>query len=298
MLSIDDPFVRYLRERRGAQVYLPPYWGNSGDALIRMGDEILLKELGLVEVVDPKKASLILWPGGNPTMWEVHIDGWKRCFQNWPAAEFVIAPATLQGSAFGWQTVLQNAPKGFSAVFARDPESHANLSKAGLRSNVVVGLAHDPAFHLRDSDWIKAHREANASEYVLASFRADHEASSAKSTGLALPPVIRNRLKRRKLRQSLERRLEFIRNLTGGQRIEVCDASSMDFHSFVDCVGRASQVHTDRLHCMILAVLLGKEVFGYPTSFGKLEAVYEHSIKDWAKVKFVKDNKAKGLSLA
>jgi exopolysaccharide biosynthesis predicted pyruvyltransferase EpsI len=65
------------------------------------------------------------------------------------------------------------------------------------------------------------------------------------------------------------------------------DAPLLSFESFVECVQRAGQVHTDRLHCMILSVLLGKDVFAYPTAYGKLEAVYEHSIKSWAKVYFV-----------
>ena len=66
------------------------------------------------------------------------------------------------------------------------------------------------------------------------------------------------------------------------------DVSQMSFQSFVEYIGRAAQVHTDRLHCMIMAVLLGKEVFAYPTAYPKLESVYEHSIKPWAKVNFVK----------
>ena len=65
------------------------------------------------------------------------------------------------------------------------------------------------------------------------------------------------------------------------------DAPALSFESFVEFVQRASQVHTDRLHCMILSVLLGKDVYAYPTAYGKLEAVYKHSINSWAKVHFV-----------
>jgi hypothetical protein len=39
---------------------------------------------------------------------------------------------------------------------------------------------------------------------------------------------------------------------------------------------------------MILALLLGKEVFAYPTAYSKLEGVYEHSVKSWAFVRFVR----------
>ena len=61
----------------------------------------------------------------------------------------------------------------------------------------------------------------------------------------------------------------------------------LSFHSFVECVSRADEVHTDRLHCMILAALLGKKVFAYPTLYSKLEGVYKQSIQRWATVTFV-----------
>jgi exopolysaccharide biosynthesis predicted pyruvyltransferase EpsI len=155
----------------------------------------------------------------------------------------------------------------------------------GLRSDIQIGLGHDPAFHLKDSDWIVQHREANTAEYVLASFRDDHEAAQANSAlwlGLEgkLPRFVRRRLKKRRERLADQHRMSDIRKLSGGSTpILWRDASSMDFQSFVECVRSASVVHTDRLHCMILAVLLGKKVFAYPTSYRKLEAVYEHSIK-------------------
>ena len=82
--------------------------------------------------------------------------------------------------------------------------------------------------------------------------------------------------------------MSLVRKTVGlNQPVLECDAPLMSFERFVECVRSASQVHTDRLHCMILAVLLEKEVFAYPTAYAKLEAVYEHSIKPWAKVHFV-----------
>jgi exopolysaccharide biosynthesis predicted pyruvyltransferase EpsI len=56
------------------------------------------------------------------------------------------------------------------------------------------------------------------------------------------------------------------------------DVALRSFDSFVEKVSQASVVHTDRLHTMILGVLLGKEVIAYPTAYSKLEQVYDHSI--------------------
>jgi len=44
-------------------------------------------------------------------------------------------------------------------------------------------------------------------------------------------------------------------------------------------VRRSKEVHTDRLHAMLVSVMLGKPVFAYETLDQKLEAVYEHSLR-------------------
>jgi exopolysaccharide biosynthesis predicted pyruvyltransferase EpsI len=58
----------------------------------------------------------------------------------------------------------------------------------------------------------------------------------------------------------------------------------------MEIVRSAAEVHTDRLHCMLLAAMLGKPTFAYPTAYGKLEAVYAHSVKHWAHVEFVTES--------
>jgi exopolysaccharide biosynthesis predicted pyruvyltransferase EpsI len=294
MFCADDPFVTFLQARKGARVYLKPYHGNSGDVLIWMGDELLLKELGIEQIVDPRKADIILWPGGNPTMWRGNLEGWQECWRSFPAAEFVVAPATFQGESLDWRKLLKTTKARIGGIFARDPESYENLKNLKLSSETIIGLGHDPAFHLKDSEWIARHREAATSEYILASFRRDHESAFAS-------PVLRGLYKHRPFYSLLVRwqqwrhdrfhknRLKTIREISGTRSpIVECDASLMSFQSFVEIVRRTGQVHTDRLHCLILAVLLGKEVFAHPTAYGKLEAVYEHSIKSWAKVDFIR----------
>ena len=64
------------------------------------------------------------------------------------------------------------------------------------------------------------------------------------------------------------------RNTRSAKPIKVCDASSLLLEYFLEIVRCAAEVHTDRLHCMLLAAMLGKPTFAYPTAYGKLEAVY------------------------
>jgi len=295
MFSANDAFVDFLQYRKGSRVYLKPYQCNSGDVLIWMGNEVLLKELGIIQVVDPKQADIILWPGGNPTMWQVNLDEWVDCWRLYPSTEFVVAPATFHGSALDWQTIMKMTKARIGGVFARDTESYRNLQQLGLSKNIAIGLGHDPAFHLKGSEWITKHREAATSEYVLASFRRDHESA------FALPAIARLskrwpissvsfRYQQHRRNEFHQKRLKAIKQTVGpNSPILERDAAAMGFQIFVESVRRASQVHTDRLHCMIMALLLGKEVFAYPTAYAKLEAVYDHSIKSWAEVNFVGD---------
>ena len=55
---------------------------------------------------------------------------------------------------------------------------------------------------------------------------------------------------------------------------------------FYDIIRQAKEVHTDRLHVMLMAAMLGKRVIAYATSYGKLESVYERSLAGWADVTF------------
>ncbi len=59
------------------------------------------------------------------------------------------------------------------------------------------------------------------------------------------------------------------------------------FEEFVSIIAGAAEVHTDRLHVMIMDSLLGKKIFAYGTAYSKLEQIYHHSIQSWAEVTFV-----------
>lgn len=290
----EDPYARSLIALGKCSIYLQPSRGNSGDELIFKGTEALLKNLGIRQVFDPNIADVILWPGGNPTMWEANIKGWQDCWKRWPRKKFYVGPATFQGDSLPWREAIKANQHQISGLFARDPVSMQNLEQLGLPESVEIGLSHDPAFQLRPARWIQEMRNAGTNEYVLASFRRDHESASAfaQNNEKGLTRYLPNRvLKRRKARAAFfGRRAErhsFIKS-TIEREIEILwrDVSLMDFRSFVHTVQKADAVHTDRLHCMIISVLLNKKTYAYGTSYGKLESIYNHSIKDWHLVEF------------
>lgn len=291
MFERDDAYVHFLQKQKGRVFHVKPYIGNSGDALIRLGTELLLEELGLATHRDPRQADVILWPGGNPSMWPGN--GWLETLGRFQGKEFIVGPATFQYHPDNnWAAALNQSPMRILSVFARDQKSLKNLREAGLRQDIPTGIGHDPALHLRDSAWVRARQVALSDEYVLGCFRMDHEAavSGGKRKWIKLlPELISSRVRRNLAKRELGRRLvplEAVRAQDVPLRLN--DVSAIDFESFVEWVVRAKEVHTDRLHCLLLAVLLGKKAFAYPTAYGKLEAVYEQSLKPWAKVTFVK----------
>ena len=294
MFDSSDAYFAFLTGQRAKTVYVYPYVGNSGDSLIRMGTIRLLADLGIRSTLDPMAANVILWPGGNPTMWYANVRGWREVLEKYTHAEFVVGPATFQYYKHDWAGVLRSQADRVKALFARDAASYQNLLSASLPDSVEIGLSHDPALYLRGSDWVERYRAAAKREYVLAAFRIDHENCASPEwqrvlTRAFLPRALRSRLNRRRCNRCRRAKTrEAAKRAAPGYPLRVADAALYDFDSFVDAVLRAAEVHTDRLHTMLLAVLLGKKVHAYSTAYGKLEAVYEHSLKGWANVEFVR----------
>lgn len=287
MFDAADPYVEFMRSKSSMLVHVKPYVGNSGDTLIRIGTELMLEELGIQTTLDVRKADLILWPGGNPSMWPGN--GWAETLTTFADKSFVVGPGTFQFfEGYEWGNLLQQTRLRVEGVFARDTRSFRNLQKEFSTARFHIGLGHDPALHLRNSTWAIENQAAATEEYALASFRRDLEASIAHSALAAyLPKVFRKRVQRKAQARSWENRLAQVEKFrTKSVPLRVRDVSTFDFESFVERVRGAKEVHTDRLHCMLLAVLLEKPTFAYPTAYNKLEAVFEHSLKGWANVQF------------
>ena len=288
------PYLSSLRARAEKLFYRMPYPGNAGDSLIQFATDTLLKDLGIRTTVDPRAAEVILVPGGNPGMWhEIGAGHWQGVWAKFPQAEFMVGPAGFRRGYSDWARIINEHGSKVSCLFARDPDSFDALRGAGVRSDIVIGLADDPALYLRGSEWLRAQRSAATEEYVLAAFRDDHETdkSCAAPFGVArylLPGRIHRMLSRRQAANVRSRKLSHAaRSLGHPLPLMRVDVSKQRFELFVETIRAASEVHTDRLHVMLLAVMLGKKVHAYPTSHGKLEGVYHHSLAGWADVNLV-----------
>ena len=136
-------------------------------------------------------------------------------------------------------------------------------------------------------------RDGLTNEIEILAFRTDHEgfgdgAQPIQAQGTDVFRKARDIIFRLRRKKSLALKRNSARKFLSGQ-FEVVDRDiALDnFDMFLEVIRRAHSVHTDRLHVMICSALLGKTVYAYPTAYGKLEAVYMHSMKDWAECTFV-----------
>jgi exopolysaccharide biosynthesis predicted pyruvyltransferase EpsI len=292
----NDPYVDFLLKNKNRLFYMKAWNGNSGDTLIWLGTDQLLKDLQIRRTQDPRAADIILMAGGNQTMWQTNVEVWREVWSRWPDKDLVIGPTTIRLGITTWDQDLRHYGLRVRGIFARDPESYAILRTCKLNPNVTIGLSHDPALYLRDSELIRTHREATTEEFILAAFRDDHEAAANNHKWLATlvnwaPARLSQRVNSHWKRALQRKRVAQVTQGTRGTLpLRICDASLCSLPVFLEIVRSAAEVHTDRLHCMLLAAMLGKPTFAYPTAYGKLEAVYAHSVRPWAHVEFITDD--------
>jgi exopolysaccharide biosynthesis predicted pyruvyltransferase EpsI len=281
-----DPYVRFLKSLVGRKVYLKPWDGNSGDMLIWQGTELLLQDIGVVTECCPGKADIILIPGGNQTMWQSNVDIWREVFRRFPGKKLVVGPCTVREGFSDWRGLLESNGTSVEAIFSRDPESHQVLSDVALNLPVKIGLSHDPALYLIDSELISRQRSCLDESYVLIAFRRDFEGMSIfrGATHRWLPGSVARFGRMIQRKRMIDRALNCH---PVSEEFVVKDVANLTLPQFIEYVRFAKIVHTDRLHCMIFAAMLNKPVVAYGTCFNKLEAVYRHSMGNWPDVRFV-----------
>jgi exopolysaccharide biosynthesis predicted pyruvyltransferase EpsI len=290
----NDRYTRFLYSSKDKLFHISPYEGNPGDALICKATAAMLSDIGITITRQPKEAEIILYPGGCPTMWPVVMAQIEDSLRKHTQAMLVIGPATFEFGFTDWDKIFKNPVCRISGLFTRDRRSFANLENANLPSGIQKGLSHDPSLYLLNSPWVEEQKKNCSQEYILTAFRRDHEASpgieerSIKKLKKILPEKIFRKLTRWCRKRSRRRKILTAHKLSDS-KLPFRDEEiwRMDFEGYVETIRRAKEIHTDRLHVMILGAMLGKKIYAYPTLYGKLDNVYEHSLKSWADVTLV-----------
>lgn len=289
MLTHYDDYSAFLAQYANKFIYLCPYPGNSGDELIVRGTLELIDKINILRTYNPNLAEVILYPGGNPTMWHEDIVIWRNIWEQYPNKPFIIGPITYSKSDNFWIESITELNPNILICAARDKNSYAILENISQIKCKKL-LAHDPAFYLRHSSLIQTWLTGAYEQHNLYAFRSDHEANSFSPT-LSNNPYIASIQKMQRIllsKRNRELKVNKANQMTQSNLPKIIkDASLTNFDIFLDLILRAKEIHTDRLHIMICAALLNKKIFAYSTQYKKLEAVYEHSMQGWSDVTFV-----------
>jgi exopolysaccharide biosynthesis predicted pyruvyltransferase EpsI len=186
----------------------------------------------------------------------------KTILNHLPYATLIIAPQSYYFKNIDFSSIFRRA-QGKVHLFCRERYSYAFLHTLRFKSNVRIHLSKDGAFYLLE----RIVSNPTLSDYDLVAFREDNES--------IIGGNIRNMLK------------EALRT-----KVLQADISekAKDLQDFISIIARARTVFTDRLHVGIVAALMKKIVFLFPTGYWKTKGVYEYSLKSFRNVVFVDKN--------
>ncbi len=236
---------------RHVPVTFVPNPGNIGDAAINLACFNYLTErfdkIEICSVADVARTECVFVGGGGNAVEPLYSD--IRDFLDGlaPDHRLFMFPATIHGYSGSLQRVAR-----FTRILCRELTSLAHVAKQIGPEN--VSLAHDAAFLLAPrlrNDFASRIGKANAGK--CCSFRTD---------------------------------LESIHSEVGGNdimRTYIGSCTNMAVaHEFVWAVARYllgfGEVETDRLHCAILAAILGRRTMLRANSYYKNIAVFDHSL--------------------
>ncbi len=302
-----------LGELNGQKVFFDKLHGNNGDRLISMGGQVSLDKAGVKCVDRWQEGTAIVVTGGAglSSVWGgAYAEVSEYCHGEAGKLPLVILPSTMSFESGDFADSLRDR-QGRTVVFAREQYTYQRLLDCKFH-NVEIGLDHDMAFALSDSDFINRLKASASQRHLLVVERRDAEALSGEpEKAVAAPgflkkivPIQFKRTYKLRKHEAERKRSRFakwvhqeIKNFfptadsTNSRYIDVSLAGLVSFQNFCDLVKNASVVATTRLHVAILAALLGKPTLVIPGSkaYGKIQGIYEQSLKDMEHVKIVEN---------
>lgn len=297
--SSKNVYVSFLKKCKGKSFFCCQYKGNPGDRLIQNGTSLLLADMGILTVPDINEADFLLYAGGCPSLWRVVLDNIEKDLKNYPDKKLIIGPATFEFGQDDWASLLNHYAGQIAGLFARDKRSFENLRSIQWPANIHIGLSHDPALYLLNSEWLSHQASLASEEHILIAFRRDHETGIGVCERFIAPYLGRlnkrwpHKVVRWERKSNCRKRIAMIRKKSKVFPVPVLsvELGRQSDETYYRLIGAAAQIHTDRLHVMLLGAMLGKKVFAYSTQYDKLENVYSQSLRGWADVSFEKHTK-------
>lgn len=277
-MNENNPFKIILeKQKSGREIVYIPNPGNLGDSMIcaatlQMFDELSIKYINFTENFQHKSSFYYVYGGGGAlnTIYIEHVNFLNQINQ------FVGDLIILPHSFFGIDDFLLGF-KGELIVFAREYDSFNYLSRI-CDSSFQYYIYDDIAIHLNlNSPLLSQYQYFNSilssigdrTTRRLNAFRTDQESKSV---------IDSNKIANNFDLSNMWPDDPFLDKGFYWHWVDPAKVYSSTSW-FLNCINIFTEIHTDRLHIGIAACLLGKKVFLYDNSYGKVKAVYEYSLR-------------------
>jgi exopolysaccharide biosynthesis predicted pyruvyltransferase EpsI len=230
--------------------------------------------------------------------------GLKKLAANFPALPMIVLPSSYQFLHTDFDSCFdkRTAP---TYLFAREAASYARIANLDYSSPVLPFLHRDMSFELWASPFLEVLKKSTQSKHILLIERFDREATTQSAYKMDVSNAVKSAVPAQ-VKRFLKKRLHHIRRSKSGftstalSRLysehpefrglpviaeDVSSNVGFTFEQFIKLIAQAAVVISNRLHAAILAAMLGKTTIvlsGHP--YGKLEACYEFSLKDYPNV--------------
>jgi exopolysaccharide biosynthesis predicted pyruvyltransferase EpsI len=241
------------------EIAFVPNPGNIGDAVINLACWRYLKsKFSHVEICTPKKlptGEYVFVGGGGNFVEPLYRDTSSLVQRLESHQRIFIFPSTV----YGHSQILKSIANR-TRIICRENVSLQFVLNHMAAENVYLG--HDAGFAL--AAWLRtkyADKITRGSKLNAKLFRSDRERALSEEGGLDIMG----------------------QHYSDWEDMALAESVT---HLAAKYILGFGKIHTDRLHCAILAAVLGRETILYPNSYFKNAAVFEHSLSRISNVKF------------
>ncbi len=296
---------------RGRRVYFKDLTINNGDELIEMGARHFLSNAEVTYVPDPREACAIIINGGGwlgVEIWNENFSLLRQFAQDYRDKTIIIFPSSFYFQNYDFPSLFRGrtAP---CYLYARDHYSLEMIQNYNYPSDVQIGIDHDMAWQLRETEFIKNLKTKASKKHFLIVERFDLENSTRQPLIMRIPIKLRRTIPdpwRRMLREKILLRAvdktKFVQstmqwiyqqypNLVGipVYTKDISNEYDFTFEQFIDYIVDAALIVTTRLHVGFLAAMLGKTTFlkAKKGGYNKIEGCYYYTLSKLKNVNLI-----------
>ncbi|MBE9155757.1 polysaccharide pyruvyl transferase family protein [Nodosilinea sp. LEGE 06152] len=318
--SLQEVLALYANKK----VFFEKLEGNNGDALITMGSLIAIKTANMKVVENAAEADLIAINGGAgmTDIWSHGLGKLKMYNSDYPSTPLIIFPSSFFFKSTNFADLFADR-KSPAYIFSRERYSLEILQGINFSTEVRLGIDHDMAFFLSNSNYLKGLHRKSKGKHILIVERNDPETTTRinrpqkpglvtaikKKIPWSVKRPINNSLVwplRRLLNYSkivsmdlhrpfVQEQINLISEKYPNTRglpvvaADISDPALCDFDRFNNLIVNSEVVVSTRLHVGILAAMLGKTTYLKTGNYHKIKGIYEYSLAEKDNVYLIED---------